>query len=147
MLYEDNTCFFLVEPYQYTQIFKFSMTCFKPIQIDPIPVMARLVPGLFILSEDSFIRSMPDGTPEWHGTYSRWFFQRSYHGAEICRCYQYLTAYCMLIGCFRFNDILRRHFSLFWAVSQTEGETGELHIVNVCTSFCCSICDLERIKN
>ena len=77
--------FFLVEPYQYTQIFKFSMTCFKPSQIDPIPVMARVVPGLFILSEDSFIRSMPDGTPEWHGTYSRWFFQRSYHGAEICR--------------------------------------------------------------
>ena len=30
-----------------------------------------------------------------------------------------------LVGCFGFHGPLRQYFSLYWAVSQREGETGE----------------------
>ena len=30
-----------------------------------------------------------------------------------------------LVGCFGFNGPLRQYFSLYWAVSQREGERGE----------------------
>ena len=38
---------------------------------------------------------------------------------EICK---YKT---MLVGCFGFIGPLRQYFSLYWAVSQREGERGE----------------------
>ena len=37
----------------------------------------------------------------------------------------FLPLFGWLVGCFGFNGPLRQHFSLYWAVSQREGEKGE----------------------